>query len=296
MTIWTDLADIEFKLYYLDANGIKTRVLEAGTGEPLILLHGTGGHIEAYAKNMKGLSEHFRVINIDMVGHGYTAKPDRQYGIDYYSEHLLGVIQALNLSKVYLSGESLGGWVAAWFAAEHPEYVKAMVLNTPGNVNNKPEVMKKLKDSTLKAVLEANYENVKTRLEWLMYDKSQVTEELIEARYNIYSQPSYQEAVHHIVCLQDLEIRKLYSWDPSWCGKINVPTLLAWTDHDPTSTVEEAKPIQDMIPNSELVVIKDAGHWPQWEKPEEFNTVLIDFLLKNGNKTAKQEDATLLKK
>jgi 2-hydroxy-6-oxonona-2,4-dienedioate hydrolase len=49
MTIWTDLADIEFKLYYLDANGIKTRVLEAGTGEPLILLHGTGGHIEAYA-------------------------------------------------------------------------------------------------------------------------------------------------------------------------------------------------------------------------------------------------------
>ena len=45
MTIWTDLADLEFKLYYLDAKGIKTRVLEAGSGEPLILLHGTGGHI-----------------------------------------------------------------------------------------------------------------------------------------------------------------------------------------------------------------------------------------------------------
>ena len=59
MTIWTDLADLEFKLYYVNANGIKTRVLEAGKGEPFILLHGTGGHIEAYAKNMKGLSEHF---------------------------------------------------------------------------------------------------------------------------------------------------------------------------------------------------------------------------------------------
>ena len=55
-----------------------------------------------------------------------------------------------------------------------------MVLNTPGNVKKKPEVMAKLKESTLKAVIEANYENVKTRLEWLMYDKSQVTEELIE--------------------------------------------------------------------------------------------------------------------
>ena len=99
MTIWTDLADLEFKLYYLDANGIKTRVLEAGSGEPLILLHGTGGHIEAYARNIKSLSEKFRVICIDMVGHGYTDKPNRQYGIDYYSDHLLGVIQALDLIK-----------------------------------------------------------------------------------------------------------------------------------------------------------------------------------------------------
>jgi len=280
MSIWTGLADIAFKNYFVDANGIKTRVLEAGTGEPLILLHGTGGHIEAYARNIRGLSEHFRVICIDMVGHGYTDKPDRPYGIDVYSDHLLWVIQALNLKEVYLSGESLGGWVAAWFAAHHPGIAKALVLNTPGNVNNKPEVMANLKASTVKAVLEANYENVKTRLEWLMYDKSQVTDELIEARYNIYTQPSYQKAVHHIVYLQDIEARKQYSWDPSWCGKIDVPTLLAWTDHDPTSTVEEAKPIQEMIPGSELTVINDAGHWPQWEKVKEFNEVIIDFLSK----------------
>ncbi|MFJ7746744.1 alpha/beta fold hydrolase [Peribacillus sp. NPDC097295] len=283
MTMWTDLADLEYKLHYIDANGIRTRVLEAGKGDPLILLHGTGGHIEAYAKNIRGLSEQFRVICIDMVGHGYTEKPNRPYGIDYYSDHLLGVIQSLGLSKVFLSGESLGGWVAAWFAANHPEYVKAMVLNTPGNVNNKPEVMQKLKESTIKAVVEANYENVKTRLEWLMYDKSQVTEELIESRYNIYTQPSYQEAVYHIVCLQDIEMRKQYSWDPSWCGKINVPTLLAWTSHDPTSTVEEGKPLQEMIPNSDFMVIQDAGHWPQWEKPEAFNSVLSTFLMKNSD-------------
>lgn len=282
MTIWTDLADVEFKLYYLQAAGIKTRVLEAGNGEPLILLHGTGGHIEAYARNIKGLSQKFRVICIDMAGHGYTEKPNRPYGIDFYSDHLLGVMQALEIEQAYISGESLGGWVAAWFAAYHPEYVKALVLNTPGNVNNKPEVMAKLKESTIKAVVEANYENVKTRLEWLMYDKSQVTDELIKVRYDIYTKPEYQEAVYNIVYLQDIEARKQYSWDPSWCSKINVPTLLAWTDHDPTSTVEEGKPLQEMIPNSEFTVINDAGHWPQWEKPEEFNRVLTEFLL---NKT-----------
>jgi 2-hydroxy-6-oxonona-2,4-dienedioate hydrolase len=278
MSIWTEMQDLEYKLYYLDAGGIKTRVLEAGEGEPLLLLHGTGGHIEAYGRNIRGLSERFRVICIDMLGHGYTDKPDYPYGIDAYSDHLLSVIKALGLSKVLLSGESLGGWVAGWFAAEHPEYVISMVLNTPGNVNSNPEIMKKLKESTIKAVTEANYENVKTRLEWLMYDKSQVTDELIEVRYKIYTQPSYQRAVYNIVYLQEPEARKQYIWDPSWCNKIQTPTLLCWTDHDPTSTVDEAKPIQEMIPGAELTVINDAGHWPQWEQVEAFNNVLIDFL------------------
>lgn len=278
MSLWTEVQDTEFKLFYLDANGVKTRVLEAGEGEPLILLHGTGGHIEAYGKNIKGLAEHFKLYVVDMLGHGYTDKPDKPYGIDAYSDHLFDVIKALGHEKVFLSGESLGGWVSGWFAAEHPEYVKAMVLNTPGNVNSDPEVMERLKASTLKAVLEANYENVKTRLEWLMYDKSVVTDELIQVRYDIYTQPSYQEAVHNIVYLQEPEARKKYIWDPSWCSKIQAPTLLAWTDHDPTSTVEQAGPIKDMIPGAELTVIKDAGHWPQWEQVEEFNRVIIDFL------------------
>lgn len=279
MSLWTEIQDIEYKLYYLNAGGIKTRVLEAGTGEPLILLHGTGGHIEAYGRNFKGLSEKFRVICIDMLGHGYTDKPDRPYGIDAYSDHLLEVIKALDLEKVFLSGESLGGWAAAWFAAEHPEYVKAMVLNTPGNVNSDPKIMKGLRESTIKAVIEANYENVKTRLEWLMYDKSQVTDELINVRYKIYTQPEYQKAVYNIVYLQEPEARKKYIWDPSWCSKIKAPTLLAWTDNDPTASVEQAKPIQDMIPGSELTVIKNAGHWPQWEQVEEFNNVITSFLL-----------------
>ena len=282
MTLWTDLASAEFKLFYLNANGVKTRVLVAGEGDPLILLHGTGGHIEAYARNIPELSRHFKVYCIDMIGHGYSDKPDKPYGIDVYSDHLLDVLKALNLEKVYLSGESLGGWVAAWFAAEHPEYVHSLVLNTPGNVNNKPEVMAALKASTLKAVLEANYENVKTRLEWLMYDKTQVTDELIQIRYDIYRQPSYQRAVHNIVYLQDPEARKQYTWDSSWCGKITVPTLFCWTDHDPTSTVEESKPLLEMIPGSKLSLITSAGHWPQWEKPEEFNKVLIEYFLNNN--------------
>ena len=190
VSIWNELSGITFKHYFVDADGVNTRVVEAGEGEPLLLLHGIGGHIEAYARNIKSLSNYFRVFVIDMLGHGYTEKPDYPYTLDNYSDHLLSTIKALSLESVHLSGESLGGWVSAWFAAKHPEYVKTLLLNTPGNIKGKREVMKKLKDSTLKAVLEANNDTVRTRIEFLFYDKNFVTNELVESfscyRFVIY--------------------------------------------------------------------------------------------------------------
>ena len=62
VSIWNELSGIAFKQYFVDANGVNTRIVEAGEGEPLILLHGIGGHVEAYARNIKTLSKHFRVI------------------------------------------------------------------------------------------------------------------------------------------------------------------------------------------------------------------------------------------
>ena len=82
--------ELRFKLYFVDANGVNTRIVEAGEGEPLILLHGTGGHIEAYARNIKSLSEALSSDLIDMLGHGYTEKPNYPYTLDEYSDHLLG--------------------------------------------------------------------------------------------------------------------------------------------------------------------------------------------------------------
>ena len=212
-----------------------------------------------------------------MLGHGYTGKPNQPYTVKDYSDHLLAVIKALSIEKVHLSGESLGGWVSAWFAARHPEYVKTLLLNTPGNIKGKPEVMKKLKDSTTKAVLEANEETVRARLEFLFYDTNFVTKELIESRYNIYTQPEYQEAIHNIVVLQDWEVRKHYTWEASWTHKITAPTIILMSDHDPTATIEDAEYLQELIPGSQLKIIEGAGHWPQWEKPEEFNELQIKF-------------------
>jgi len=110
---------------YCTVNGIRTRVLEAGDGVPLILLHGTGGHAETYLRNIGPLSRHFRVLAIDMVGHGYTDKIDGDYTMDVFADHVAGLIDAIGEEQAFLSGESLGGGVACWTALKYPDKVRA---------------------------------------------------------------------------------------------------------------------------------------------------------------------------
>ncbi|TQS43684.1 alpha/beta fold hydrolase [Cryptosporangium phraense] len=270
MSIWEDLGTVPHALSYVNVGGVRTRVLQAGSGPDLVLLHGTGGHLEAYARNVGGLAESFRVTAYDMVGHGWSSLPDHPYTIDVLSAHLVGLMDALGIARAHLSGESLGGWVAAWTAAHSPARVDRLVLNTPGNIANKPEVMERLTASTLAAVTDPSDETVRRRVEWLFHDKSLVTDELVRLRQAVYTRPGYLEAVRNVLVLQNPETRARFSWDPSWVGRVSAPTLLLWTDHDPTGGLDEAKMLLGWLPNAELTVISGAGHWPQWEKPAEF--------------------------
>jgi 2-hydroxy-6-oxonona-2,4-dienedioate hydrolase len=276
--IWHDLLRASPTQYWVDAGGVSTRVLEAGEGEPLVFVHGTGGHLEAYARNVAALATEFRVITYDMVGHGLSEKPDRPYTTDYLSEHLIGLLDALEIEQAHISGESLGGWVAAWTAAHSPLRVQRLLLNTPGNILNKPAVMEKVRTSSLDAVRNPTTESVRARLEWLFHDTSFVTTELVEIRRAIYRQPGFERAMENIVALQEWEIREPFAWSADWCGQITAPTLLLWTDNDPTGGLDEAELLLDWIPGSELRVIEGAGHWPQWEKPVEFNRIHLEFL------------------
>jgi 2-hydroxy-6-oxonona-2,4-dienedioate hydrolase len=258
---------------------VRTRVLRAGDGPDLVLLHGTGGHLEAYARDIAGLATGFRVTAYDMVGHGWSDLPDRPYTIDVLSGHLIGLLDALDISTAHLSGESLGGWVAAWTAAHYSERVGRLVLNTPGNIANKPEVMARLRETTLAAVRDPSEATVRRRVEFLFHHTEMVTDELVTLRRAVYSRPGFLRAISNTLVLQDPEIRKNFAWDPGWVGKIGAPTLLLWTDHDPTGGLDEAAMLLDWLPDARLHVIEDAGHWPQWEKREEYLRVHHDFLL-----------------
>jgi len=203
--IWTGLMEEPFDLRFVDAGGISTRVLEAGAGPPLILLHGTGGHLEAYARNVARLARSFRVIAYDMVGHGFSDCPDAPYTLDVHADHLRDLMAALGIERAHLSGESLGGWVAAWVAAHRPELVERLVLTTPGNVTAKPETMATIRESTLRAVVEASPETVRARLEWLFAPANRhlVSDELVAVRLAIYTRPGAERTVRNVLVLQD---------------------------------------------------------------------------------------------
>jgi 2-hydroxy-6-oxonona-2,4-dienedioate hydrolase len=130
-SFWTDLRGCEYSQGYLQAGDIRTRYLHAGNNSlpPLILLHGVGGHAETYTRNLQSHAEHFDTYSIDMVGHGYSSKPDYDYEVDAYVEHLRSVINTLGFDRIYLSGESLGGWVAARFALTYPQRLEWLMAD-----------------------------------------------------------------------------------------------------------------------------------------------------------------------
>jgi 2-hydroxy-6-oxonona-2,4-dienedioate hydrolase len=278
--IWPQLMDCGLQQRFVDAAGIRTRVIEAGDGPALVLLHGTGGHAEAYLRNLRSLAVDFRVIAYDMVGHGFSAKPDRPYTLDVYADHLLALQEVLGTGRCHLSGESLGGWVAAWFAQAHPERVDRLVLTTPGNVTSKPDTMRVIRDSTMRAVAQASAETVRTRLEWLFAPETRhlVTDELVAIRLAIYTQPGAEQAMRNILVLQEPDVRARYAWNSAWTGRIVAPTLVIWTSDDPTGTYGEGELLTGWIPGATLVNIAGAGHWPQWERPEEFDRLHREFL------------------
>jgi len=280
-SLWTDLLGTEFAQRYHDANGVRTRVLEAGdpSSPALIFLHGVNGHAEAYVRNIGPHAADFHVLAIDMIGHGFTDKPmDREYEIPTYVEHLLDFMDAAGLEKANLSGESLGGWVAIKLAAEHSDRLHRLVLNTPGGLTADQAVMDRIRTLTLDAVTDPAREKVQKRVEWLFKDPAMAPPDLVETRYRIYSQPGYREVTEKVLCLQDMDTRKRNLVTEEDLRAIAVPTMLVWSADDPMQGIDVGHWARDNIPDVTWVLLEESGHWPQFEEPEEFNRVHLDFL------------------
>lgn len=279
MTIWTTMNHLPFQVRYVDVGRWRTRVLEAGEGPTLVLMHGTGGHLEAFTRNIEALAQHFHVVAYDYPGMGYTTHADHDLELDTYLDHLRELLSVLQVDRAHLCGESLGGWVAVKFAAAHPDLVDRLVLNTPGGTMATPEVMERIRSLSQAAADDPSPESIRARLEWLMADPSSVTDELVEVRRRIYSKPGFANSMRHVLCLQNPEIRARNLVSDEELAAVSSEALVIWTSDDPSGPAAAGLSMAEKMPRGSFQLIADAGHWPQWEQQETYDRVMLEFLL-----------------
>ena len=280
-SVWSDLREVEFSQGFIQAGPYRTRYLHAGdpSKPALVMLHGITGHAEAYVRNLRSHAEHFSCWAIDFIGHGYSAKPDHPLEVKHYIEQVYPSSTRSACDKASFTGESLGGWVTAQLASDHPERVERIVLNTMGGTMANPKVMERLYTLSMEAAKDPCWERVKARLEWLMADPAMVTDDLIKTRQAIFQQPDWIKACETNMALQDLETRRRNMLTDDDLAAIQAPALVLWTTKDPSGPVDEARRIASLIPNAQLAVMDNCGHWPQYEDTETFNKIHLDFLL-----------------
>ena len=278
--VWVALSSTAHAISYVQVGPWRTRVLQAGpaSGEPLILMAGTGGHLEAYAHNIPAFARRHRVIAYDYPGHGYTTHATADLELPDYVEHLNGLMDALGIDSAHLNGESLGGWVAVKFAAAHPARARKLVLNTPGGTMARPEVMERIRSLSQAAADDPTEERIRARLEWLMADPATVTDELVAIRQGIYAQPGFAASMRHILCLQDPEIRRRNLITDAELAAVPHGALVVWTSDDPSGPAAAGMEMAEKIRGGRFQHITGAGHWPQWEQRDVFNALVLGFL------------------
>ena len=174
----------------------RTRALIAGRGQPLILIHGTGGHLENYARNIEAYAKHFQVIAIDLLWHGRSQTDgfDEQLFPGFLAQ-IEDVMGCLAIDRAHIEGQSLGGWVAAQFAARNPSPVAKLVLVTAmgyapaslGRIDYGAMGRDKLREANLAILENPVWENIRTRMSRILASPASLTDEAIAVRHALYN-------------------------------------------------------------------------------------------------------------
>jgi pimeloyl-ACP methyl ester carboxylesterase len=281
-SVWSDLYAIEFRQGWVNAGGLKTRFIEAGSPDnpPLIMLHGTAGSWENFCLNIAAHAKHFHCFAFDMIGSGLTDKPDFDYETQHYVKHLLDFMDAMKIDRANLIGLSLGARVAARFAIDYPQRIDKLILLSATAYFPAREIQKDIGASRTAAAQNPTWENVREIFKGLVHDESSVPDDLIALRLAIYSRPEMKKAMSHILALLEPEVyNRNRIPDADW-QRLKAPTMIfAAVDHNDVF-LETARVVSKLIPNAQVVEIKGVSHWPQLEKPEAFNSQSLEFLLR----------------
>nr|WP_286010325.1 alpha/beta fold hydrolase [Serpens gallinarum] len=253
----------------------------------MILLHGTGGHAENYARNIAQLAQDFHVIALDFLWHGksQTEGYDPEI-IPPLVDQVIDVMDELGLASACVEGQSLGGWVAMQLALRHPHRVNALVLTTTmgytpdaGAIDGyvEPNWASNLA-SSLEVLRNPSYDAVRTRMERILAKPERLTDEAIRVRQALYQQSELAEVQQRFIAeyLAGETIRQHRVTD-ALARQIAAPTLVYWGERNRTPP-SLGQHIARQVQNGRFHCASDTGHWAQFESAPEHNEVVAAFL------------------
>lgn len=256
------------------AEGEITHYHELGEGTPILFLHGSGTGVTAAANwwlNLPELAESGRCIAIDSVGYGQTVVPEGiEYGIKEWVRHAVRVLDALNIEKTWIVGNSIGGWVAMQFAIDFPERLLGIVSMGTGGA-------KKTAALSGHAKPELSEAGIRRTLEQFVVDKSLVTDELVSLRYASALNDTASDRLVEVVTARDRD-RDALPLDFEVLGMLEIPVLLVHGMQDIVIPPSRTWELLNVIPTADAHIFSQCGHWSQVERATEFNQVIKAYL------------------
>ena len=268
----------------VEVNGERVAYLDVGQGQPVILIHGFGGSMWQWEHQQQPLSAEFRLITPDLIGSGLSTKPEIEYRPEQMLEYFIGFMDALRIRQATLVGNSMGAGVAIGMALTYPDRVSQLVLidGLPANVRERltsPSIKRAL-DTAAPSWL-ASFGNwlfggvmIESVLKEIVHDPALLTPAVIERSNRNRQRPG---VIPPLMTVRGT----LPLWESGFAkriGEIRHPTLILWGEEDHVFPLPAGEDLQRTIKGSALVRIPNAGHIPQWERPDLANRAMIEFL------------------
>jgi len=270
--------EAEYPKQYIDVDGVKTCYIEAGEGEPLILIHGGGAGANGYGNWFTTLSlfaKNFRTIAVDMLGFGLTDSPDPadcDYSQKARYDHIAGFIKAMGFEKANLVGNSMGGATAMGVAIEYPELCDKLVLMGSAGLNT--EI-----NEALGPVLGYDYtkEGMIRLIEVLTNDSFEITQEMVDYRHGNSIDPTNK--VSYDATMNWVRGQGGLYYEEDFIARVQQKTLVVNGKDDEVVPLTSAHRFLELIDNSWGYIVPHCGHWAMIEYPEDFAGAVSAFLL-----------------